>query len=93
MSEHKYTPAPWRVVENERSYNIRSEKDDKPICEMWLIGETDANARLIAAAPELLKACEVARGAIVFGNGKIIDWDGIADILTAAIAKTTEEDG
>lgn len=63
--------------------------------------EGRANASLIASAPEtaaerdrlkeinaeLLEACLAARGAIVFGDGKQIDWDGIATQLGRAIAK------
>ena len=33
----------------------------------------------------LVAACEAARGAIVFGNGRNIDWKAIADQLGCAI--------
>lgn len=45
--------------------------------------EAIANARLIAAAPELLEACKSALGA--FERNDAIDWDDLA----AAIAKAT----
>jgi len=48
-----------------------------------------ANARLIAAAPELLAAlCEVA----VLGSGKCEDWQRATDLTDAAIAKATSND-
>lgn len=45
--------------------------------------EARANARLIAAAPELLEACKVALGIIGFGAEH--------DQISAAIAKATGE--
>jgi hypothetical protein len=57
----KHAPGPWRVKANGPSYNITSEARDDP--HMILVGmvynepeEHSANARLIAAAPDLLDA-------------------------------------
>lgn len=74
MSESKWTPGPWDWFTSHDKHGnpIRSEADDKM---RFLIGadgqgfahtvglpsETDlANARLIAAAPDLLDACRKA---------------------------------
>ena len=53
----KHTPPPW-VVAN--GVQIRSERHQ--IAKVWMMrnGEGNANARLIAAAPELLEALEEA---------------------------------
>lgn len=56
--ETKHTPGPWEFTDNAL---VGPKIDDKPI---WLrpvilrseVGVSDANARLIAAAPELLEA-------------------------------------
>lgn len=49
--------------------------------------ETMANARLFAAAPELLEACKYMRNWLQ-KNG---DWDDAFDSCAAAIAKATSE--
>jgi len=63
MSE-KYTPGPWNLksgVDFEYKHQIR-DSEEKPVV-FWPVyaGQTkktaEANARLIAAAPDLLEAC------------------------------------
>ena len=51
----KHTPGPWHVA---NGVQVRSEKDQ--LARVWMMrtGEGKANARLIAAAPELLEAIE-----------------------------------
>ena len=90
MSQH--TPGPWAAVEGHRNIHILSpgrrgkqlvapvEKvvgyDADPTPEAW------ANARLIAAAPELLAACAM-----------VLDDPGLTsaanDVIRAAVAKAT----
>lgn len=55
MSDVKHTPGPWHVA---NGCQIRGAKDQ--IAKAWMMrnGEGLANARLIAAAPELLNALE-----------------------------------
>lgn len=60
----KHTPGPWGHktwdVNKDGEFNYTVEKDDKSICEIVGTGEqAEANARLIAAAPELLEALKV----------------------------------
>lgn len=52
----KHTPGPWHIA---NGCQIRSAKDQ--IAKAWMTrnGEGLANARLIAAAPELLEALEL----------------------------------
>jgi hypothetical protein len=62
MNEHKFTPGPWEVkfrgldafvkCPDERSFNIG---------DILYHEDNKANAQLIAAAPDLLDACEVVR--------------------------------
>ena len=58
---NKHTPAPWHVA---NGVQIRSERDQ--IAKVWMMrhGEGKANAHLIAAAPDLLEALEVAADAL-----------------------------
>jgi len=46
----------------------------------------EANAKLIAAAPDLLSACRMAREELVFGG----DWDAAKNIIDMAIKKATK---
>lgn len=90
----KHTPGPWSVAETRHGYDtvIRGPKSE-PIA-LALIGgyskkEGGANSLLIAAAPELLEACQmlltlIRRNAPEL-SGKVC---GYAD---AAIAKATGE--
>lgn len=100
MTEH--TPGPW-------FYDVRTESIG---CEAgWIVGpywhdqksdgefgDQDADGRLIAAAPDLLKACEAALPLLIdatelvpagapFDNGPAIK------MLQAAIAKARERSG
>ena len=65
----KHTPGPWVAVKMEGfgtvSYDVRAESDDSPFgtYKPFYDGEAEygqANAHLIAAAPDLLKECEEA---------------------------------
>jgi hypothetical protein len=59
MTEQKHTPGPWhvrgRLIEADRHTVAALSKVTD--CDL-LREESEANARLIAAAPELLEACE-----------------------------------
>lgn len=63
----KHTPGPWRIAENDGAYAyIKSGpgtnlmKPGQMVAKVWLqdADYNEANARLIAAAPELLEACK-----------------------------------
>lgn len=67
---NKHTPGPWRVGRNRLgSPNIYGRSNSKPICFLWM-GDDDsesysecvnaaANGPVLAAAPDLLEACEL----------------------------------
>ena len=82
----KHTPGPW----NGLSGLIASEKGDH-IATVWLTQDDnlEANARLIAAAPELLEACEAADRflAILKVTHPHLVGADIVDTLQAAIQK------
>jgi hypothetical protein len=89
MSEAKHTPGPWHAAQttvyalhghplrNRFSASVQGGRRDDA---EW--GELLANARLMAAAPELLEAC---RDALDAGNDG--DWQSAEKVLRAAIAK------
>jgi hypothetical protein len=93
MSEH--TPGPWSFMDTS-SWSLEQRSNgpssvchvgdftivtDDPSYEFH--GTDEADARLIAAAPELLATCKLALDA--FEKRHAIDWD----VLEAAIAKAT----
>ena len=81
----KHTPGPWHIA---NGVQIRSNRDQ--IAKIWMMrdGEGRENARLIAAAPDLLEALiELADcGAEAWGEDRpCVKW------ARAAIAKATGE--
>lgn len=94
----KHTPGPWAV--NPINAQVDELRDGKaiPVCRMlWpteLRGEDETlkNARLIAAAPEMLAALQrLVRDAEITGIDKMAGWDVWFADARAAIAKATEE--
>jgi len=101
----KHTPGPWRTMRGpQNNFLDHVMTDTVPglgIATTWAHNqdsEQEANARLIAAAPELLEACKVAYDAIKaqpidsFGEGRDgeLTWpirDEILNNIAKAIAK------
>lgn len=86
MNEVKHTPGPWHTA-GEQGVQIRSKRDQ--IAKVWTMrgNEWKANARLLAAAPELLAAL---KGMLeVFGDEFGIGDSSVCDDARAAIAKAT----
>lgn len=71
LTERDGSPDTLKILSNKCRYGLK---------------EAEANARLIAAAPDLLDACEVALEFI--GRSNKTDWDNeITPVLEQAIAK------
>ena|SRR3990167_5951810 len=73
QQEVKHTPAPWRIDEqDEATWRILGPnlgRYDNEIAELaYTGGNAEANARLIAAAPALLKALNLLYGLITAGD-------------------------
>lgn len=91
-----YTPGPWHIGEHgavvtftpDAQVEIKGEHAAETIA--WYSGHvicetvTPANARLIAAAPDLLAAC---RAALIAGIMDIPGRDSIVELAQKAIAK------
>ena len=97
MSETKHTPGPWRWRMHGASGDTKLVgSNEVPLVwqdRHWQCPSQDANAALIAAAPDLLAACEKyieledwqdddPRGAVTD-----VDYAEVAEMLRAAIAK------
>ena len=100
-----YTPGPWVVRRDEwEGFCVHAPTIESQITGLYRVvrhvngdetpnptyGTPEANARLIAAAPELLKALECVRDGMEASGG----WPGDEDVWTAvieAIAKATGE--
>ena len=108
MSDERHTPGPWNVddlgdesfCETNHKYGIGSPNSPcYRLAKIEGLGETAlANARLIAAAPDLLAACKAAKGVLdQWGPER---WGHTLELLhaklSAAIARaeaTTKEPG
>ena len=81
MSDAKHTPGPWVHATDIGQIGSIETSDGVVIAQAQpLVGDTDrairdANARLIAAAPELLTALEEA----IRWIGRLTDWEGAGD--------------
>lgn len=85
MTKTKHTPAPWTHEGRGAVYA----PDGRPIAHVWQNqGDDDreANARLIAAAPELLEALELAHATLLGAN---MNRSVVGRKVKAAIAKAT----
>jgi hypothetical protein len=101
MSETPWTPGPWWVGRNERSVVCNTEipewhtADSVEYYGGHLVAESmaPANARLIAAAPELAEALEAALR--LLDETQTLAWSprqgDIYDAARAALAKAKEE--
>lgn len=87
MNTNKHTPGPWLYLALPPCSVISVPGDGKHICQMEGIDLEieEANARLIAAAPELFDAL-----ATVFMSGVMLT-DEITDQITKALRKATGE--
>lgn len=100
---NKYTPGPWHFDWTTKVNGVIQGwavgPADKPLDEVdhidpvvWLDNDTEnaeANARLIAAAPELLEALKVASDAIASGDQ--VQLHCAEDQINDAIAKATQD--
>ena len=88
----KHTPGPWRNIDNviytkaETHANCRALEIATVVVKEKAIpmSQLIANARLIAAAPDLLEACKKAHGLISLDTSEAAN---AADILNDAIKK------
>jgi hypothetical protein len=95
----KHTRGPWHVRDFDGSIGSIDAAGDMPVAQAMQTrpiriepnqDERRANARLIAAAPDLLEACKVA-SALLKGLPRSLGYDFDARQLDAAIAKATGE--
>lgn len=97
MSESKYTPGPWQMHDEdyapEEIYgdleHVEGHARGTQVCTCEPCDQMIANARLIAAAPELLSAAEHILALLDHPTWSVTILD--ADVLRAAIAKAKGE--
>lgn len=85
MSRH--TPGPWRIVEKSDDERLSIEAGDMFIARTDPCMAQEANARLIAAAPDLLEALQEVLGYPRGTSGRIIIEREDEKRLRVAIAK------
>ena len=93
MAHTKHTPGPWRTHKRTKNVGIFADTptmSSVPIAEVCgvCVDDVDANARLIAAAPDLLEASRLACLVMAKGNGlSYKDRQEAHEACIAAIAK------
>jgi hypothetical protein len=90
MSNTKHNPGPWKYIAWHGQHGVHDAMDND-VCETF--GEdAQANARVIAAAPDLLEACIEALS--LFDNYPAC-WEAIGtyEVLSNAIAKAKARQG
>jgi hypothetical protein len=95
-NESQHTPGPWELIPSTPKPGIRQSYTlwhDDGNEDGYTIGGLDkvhpVNARLIAAAPELLEACEAALEQLDFLCADGVSSEHVKALLCAAIAKAT----
>jgi hypothetical protein len=83
-----FTPGPWNIFQ---SIGLEVEADGIPICERGDEEQEQANARLIAAAPDLLEALQILAEHDFGTTGWTPLLERAAMIGRAAIRKATGE--
>ena len=89
----KHTPGPLEIDPDDKSRAREAYGRHRPVCECYGDGqdEREANARLHAAAPDLLAACRKAESLLRIGNdpqrGARGIWPALVTTLRAALAK------
>lgn len=79
----KHTPGPWKFNHvGEFDIEVADQKG-RLVCDLGQWDEQEANARLIAASPELLEGCKIALEAME--NRGL--WPTIQDKIKQAISK------
>jgi hypothetical protein len=91
MTDSKHTPGPWVIDPCGDILGNRNTPTDNGLicgmCEDRRDAEGAANARLIAAAPELLAALKEARSWLIDADGGYGTYDTEIDAVDAVIAK------
>lgn len=83
MSDSKHTPGPWVVSSYRNSINGAT---GSSVAFLPIGGEMNANARLIASAPELAEALEIVLGYLI-DDGPVRTEDGAIAVARAALKK------
>ena len=87
----KHTPGPWKFTQSKSCVRVSSEFEEfGDLATVWeYYGNAEANAMLIAAAPELLEASIQFRRSVMTGDYDALPTMDALAILDAAIAKAT----
>ena len=85
--EMSHIPGPWEVFDSHTGLWVMDSAEQGAICKLEWCLEAEANARLIAAAPEMLVALKQLIGYMDAGNWADMRIDGIKHAARAAIDK------
>jgi hypothetical protein len=94
MSKLQHTPGPWKytISKNSGRHQISDAKCGGQVCAIWSRGKdiTEANARLIAAAPEMLNEL-IKIYTTMYMTQRECYWMPIKDVIEKATGMSIEE--
>lgn len=96
MSEHKHTPGPWYALgldfAKTKVWEVVAGPKSDTVVELSLFSENaEADAKLIAAAPEMLAACELIKEWMLGGQPGPHSDSVVLDVVEWAIKKAKGE--
>lgn len=80
----QHTPGPWKADKWATGWTVSAPDSHYSVCHLEGCNNADANARLIAAAPELLAACKMVVERVLESDQVTLEE---LDQVKAAIAK------
>jgi len=83
----KHTPGPWKADNWATGWTVSAPDSHYSVCHLEDCNNAEANAHLIAAAPDLLEACKNLNAWVGVTLGYEYDEDPIAEKVCKAIAK------
>ena len=87
MNKYKHTLGPWELAESNSSIPVKG-SNGKTVCNVRFRENDLYDARLIAAAPDLLEALEMVLNQRYAEPGSKFNWSKWAESARRAIART-----
>lgn len=93
MAAQKHTPGPWTIRTEKRTRLVCDAHGNqiaaiRPVKRYGVEGDDAANARLIAAAPEMYEALRIIADSEEFnGDAFVCDFETLQGVARSAIAK------
>lgn len=89
QEKKRHTPGPWEYFHGQLCFGVPEER--RVICSPGLQGVPEADCLLMAAAPDLLQACEFFKKWMLCGQPSPYTDSQILEVVERAIKKASSE--